>query len=96
MREDTGNEGFVVLDTDDRLRDLKPLHDLEDTIDNIIRVLADLTVVGRDVRLALRGIDDQGIRHLILRRIELDICRESGAAQSDQTGVADHLDKVFE
>ena len=59
-------------------------------------MLTDLAVIRRDIRLALRGIDDQGIRHLILRRIEFNICRESGTAKTYKTGVSDHLDKVLE
>ena len=53
--------GFVALDADDALGDVQILHHLLDAVEDVMGVLDEAPVVGGDIGLTLRAVDDQHV-----------------------------------
>ena len=74
---------FVALDADIGIRHTKGFAQDADTDANLLGVLHHHTVVARQVRLALGGIDNQILGLLAFRHVVFDVCGEGGSAEAD-------------
>ena len=89
-----GGLRLVVLDTDQALPGTDQMAQDADALDHVGRLLTHQHVVAGDVGLALSGIDDQGVDRALAAGVDLDRCREGGAAEPDDAGPADAFAQV--
>ena len=74
--------------------DAEEILDRDDAGNDIPAVLQHLAVIGGDIRLAFRDVDDHGIDVLVGRDIQLDGGRKTRAAESYQTRFAHRRDQL--
>ena len=77
--------GLVVFDGYRGLVDSKSLLDQGGPDNHLLAFLQQRTEIGGEIRLALASVDDQHLTLLPGRRAKLDMGRESGTAQSDDS-----------
>ena len=85
---------LVVLDGNVSLCQAEDLHDDLQALHQLRRMLPAQPVVSRYVRLALAGVDDDGI-HLADAAGELDVGGESRTAHADDAALPDNADQLF-
>ena len=71
---------LVVLDPDEGLLDRQQLHEHVDSGRDAIRVLDHQAIVGRDVRLTLRTVDEECVYRTLRRPIQLHVRRKRSPA----------------
>ena len=80
---------LVVLHTDMRFLDVQRKHHQVDTVDDFRGLFQHQAMVSRQVRFALRAVDDELLNRLALRGRNLDLRGERRAAHADDAGFAD-------
>ena len=87
--------GAVALNRDQHPPGLQKFHDGLQPRDDIPRIFETLAVVARDIRLALRRVDQDRVDLVAVFRRELDVGRKTGAAQTDKAAPAHSADKFL-
>ena len=87
--------GLVVLDRNDYIRNVENLFNSFDSRADVPRIVDTFTVIDRDVRLTLCGVDDESVDFLIVGNIELDVGWEACAAHSYKTGFSDCFAEIL-
>ena len=83
--------GLVALDADDALGDVQILHHLLDAVEDVMGVLDEAPVVGGDIGLTLRAVDDQHVDLVQVLGGQLHRRGEAGAAQAHQLNFLLHF-----
>lgn len=72
--------GLVVLDADHHVAGAHQVGDHLDAADHLVGVFTQQHVIGGDVGLTLRGVDDQGVDDMVIPQVEFHIRGEAGTA----------------
>ena len=86
--------GLVVFDANQHCVGLDQLHQDVDAADQCVGFFAHQQVVGGDVRLALRTVDDQGVNLLLRAGGEFDCRGEASAAEAADAGLANFFQQL--
>ncbi len=85
---------FIVFNTDQHFTRLQNPRQDTNAFDNLRRALLHQAVISRDVRLAFRRVDDQGV-DFIAAALQFDAGREACAAQPGHAELVNAFNQLF-